>query len=155
MSTWRKFRRGRSGKARMAIAGLLVVAGMLWGVTAALAVHDNGMFELDGNVVHDAATTQPYDWTSLFGATGNQLITPDPVNGPVLASAFVNDTDAIDTTYFAGGTKIDDQIHNMGCGGPAAHDKNSIGFVYAAPGHGPATAPPNAGDQVLYLAVEE
>ena len=126
MNTWRSFRTGRFGKARIAITGLLVVAGMLWGVTAALAVHDNGMFELEGNVVHNAATTPPYDWTSLFGATGNQLITPDPINGPVLASAFVDDTDAIDTTYFAGGTKIDDQVHNMACGGPAANDKTSM-----------------------------
>src|SRR6266550_6774369 len=154
-STWRSFRSGRFGKARMAIVGLLVVAGMLWGVTAALAVHDNGMFELDGNVVHNAATTPPYDWTSLFGATGNKLITPDPVNGPVLADTFVDDTDAIDTTYFAGGTKIDAQIHNMACGGPAANDKTSMDFVYAALVQVPAGAPDNAGDQVLYLSVEK
>jgi len=38
------------------------------------AVHDNGMFELDGNVVHDSQTTPPYDWTSLFGAGGTQLV---------------------------------------------------------------------------------
>ena len=37
----------------------------------------------------------------------------------------------IDTTYFAGGTKIDDRIHNMSCGGPAANDKTSLDFVYA------------------------
>ena len=139
----------------MAITGLLVVAGLLWGVSAALAVHDNGMFELEGNVVHNAATTPPYDWTSLFGATGNKLITPDPVNGPVLADTFVNDTDAVDTTYFAGGTKIDDQVHNMACGGPAANDKTSMDFVYAAMVQVPTNAPDNAGDQVLYLAVEK
>ncbi|MFL5916973.1 MAG: hypothetical protein ACJ752_15235, partial [Gaiellaceae bacterium] len=155
MSTWRKFRSGRSGKARMAIAGLLVVGGMLWGVTAALAVHDNGMFELDGNVVHNAATTPPYDWTSLFGATGNQLVTPDPINGPLLASAFVDDTDAVDNTYFAGGTKIDDQVHNMQCGGPAANDKTSMDYVYVSLVQVPNNAPDNAGHQVLYLGIEK
>ena len=155
MNTWRSFRRGRFGKARIAIAGLLVVAGMLWGVTAALAVHDNGTFELDGNVVHDAATTPPYDWTSLFGATGNQLINPDPAHGPVLASAFVNDTDAIDNTYFAGGTKIDDRVHDMQCGGPAANDKTSMDYVYVSLLQVPDNAPDNAGHQVLYLGIEK
>ena len=157
MSAWRSFRRGQGGlgKVRTAVAGVLVVAGLLWGVSAALAVHDTGMFELEGNVVHNAATTPPYDWTSLFGATGNKLITPDPVAGPVLADTFVNDTDAIDTTYFAGGTKIDDQVHNMQCGGPAANDKTSMDFVYAAMIQVPDGAPDNAGDQVLYLAVEK
>jgi uncharacterized repeat protein (TIGR01451 family) len=155
MSTWRRFRRGRFGKARIAIASLMVVGGLLFGVASALAVHDTGMFELDGNVVRNAATPPPYDWTDLFGASGNQLITPDPINGPVLADTFVNDTDAIDNTYFAGGTKIDDRVHNMECGGPAANDKTSMDFVYAAMIQVPAGAPDNAGDQVLYLAVEK
>jgi len=155
MSTLRKLHRGRFGKTRIAIAGLLVVTGMLWGVTAALAVHDNGMFELEGNVVHNAATTPPYDWTSLFGATGNQLITPDPINGPVLASAFVDDTDAVDNTYFAGGTKIDDRVHDMQCGGPAANDKTSMDYVYVSLVQVPDGAPDNAGHQVLYLGIEK
>src|SRR6476469_6699842 len=155
MSALRSFRRDRLRRVRrFATVSVLVVAGLMF-IGAAQAVHNTGMFELEGNVVHNAATTPPYDWTSLFGATGNQLITPDPVNGPVLASVFVNDTDAIDTSYFAGGTKIDDQIHNMGCGGPAANDKTSMDFVYAAMIHIPTTAPDNAGHDVLYLGVEK
>ena len=155
MSALRGFRSGRLRRVRsIATLTVLVVAGLLW-IGSAQAVHNTGMFELDGNVVHNAATTPPYDWTSLFGASGNQLITPDPVNGPVLASVFVNDTDAIDTTYFAGGTKIDDQVHNMACGGPAANDKTSMDFVYAANIHIPLTAPDNAGHDVLYLGLEK
>ena len=149
------FRGGRLRRARsIATVTVLILAGLLW-IGSAQAVHDTGMFELDGNVVQNAATPPPYDWTSLFGASGNRLVTPDPVNGPVLASVFVNDTDAVDTTYFAGGTKIDDQIHNMGCGGPAANDKTSMDFVYAAVIHIPAGAPDNAGHDVLYLGVEK
>jgi uncharacterized repeat protein (TIGR01451 family) len=155
MSTLERFRRGRLRRVRsVAIVTVLVVAGLMW-IGAAQAVHDNGMFELDGNVVHNSATTPPYDWTSLFGATGNQLIAPDPITGPVLASTFVDDTDAIDNTYFAGGTKIDDQVHNMGCGGPAANDKTSMDYVYVALIQVPPGAPDNAGHQVLYLGIEK
>src|SRR6476469_2669945 len=155
MSTLERFRRGRLRRVRsVAIVTVLVLAGLMF-IGSAQAVHDNGMFELDGNVVHNSATTPPYDWTSLFGAGGTQLVTPDPTNGPVLASAFVDDTDATDTTYFAGGTKIDDQVHNMGCGGPAANDKTSMDFVYVALIQVPTTAPDNAGHQVLYLGIEK
>src|SRR6478735_2933940 len=155
MSALGNLRSGRLRRVRrITVVTVLVLAGLMW-IASAQAVHNTGMFELEGNVVHNAATTPPYDWTSLFGATGNQLITPDPVNGPVLASVFVNDTDAIDTSYFAGGTKINDQIHNMACGGPAANDKTSMDFTYAAMIHIPANAPDNAGHDVLYLAVEK
>src|SRR6478752_2332767 len=155
MSALRSFRRDRLRRVRrFATVSVLVLAGLMF-IGAAQAVHDNGMFELDGNVVHNSATTPPYDWTSLFGATGNQLIAPDPITGPVLASTFVDDTDAIDNTYFAGGTKIDDQVHNMGCGGPAANDKTSMDYVYVALIQVPPGAPDNAGHQVLYLGIEK
>ena len=155
MSALRSFRRDRLRRVRrFATVSVLVVAGLMF-IGSAQAVHDNGMFELDGNVVHNSATTPPYDWTSLFGAGGTQLIAPDPINGPVLASAFVDDTDATDTTYFAGGTKIDDRVQDMGCGGPAANDKTSMDFVYVALIQVPANAPDNAGHQVLYLGIEK
>ena len=155
MSALGSFGGGRVRRVRrIAIVSVLVVAGLMW-ISAAQAVHDTGVFELDGNVVHNAATIPPYDWTNLFGPTGNQLVTPDPVNGPLLASVFVDDTDAIDTTYFAGGTKIDDRIHNMSCGGPAANDKTSLDFVYGANIHVPVGAPDDAGHDVLYLGLEK
>src|SRR4051812_40593738 len=155
MSALRSFRQARLRRVRrIATVSVLVVAGLMF-IGAAQAVHDNGMFELDGNVVQNSATTPPYDWTSLFGAGGTQLVAPDPINGPVLASAFVDDTDAVDTSYFAGGTKIDDRVHDMGCGGPAANDKTSMDFVYVALIQVPANAPDNAGHQVLYLGIEK
>ena len=152
MSTPRKSGRGRLRS--IAMVSVLVLAGLMW-IGSAQAVHDNGMFELDGNVVHNSGTTPPYDWTSLFGAGGTQLITPDPINGPVLGSTFVDDTDAVDTTYFAGGTKIDAPVHSMACGGPAANDKTSMDYVYAALVQVPAGAPDNAGHQVLYFGIEK
>ncbi|MDT4926763.1 MAG: hypothetical protein QOG01_4476, partial [Pseudonocardiales bacterium] len=65
---------------------LLVATASVYVAPASLAVHDTGQFELDGNIAHDSATTPPYDWASLFGAAGNRLVTPDPNNGPLLAS---------------------------------------------------------------------
>jgi uncharacterized repeat protein (TIGR01451 family) len=154
MSALRSFRSGRLRRVRsFAVFTVLVVAGLLW-IGSAQAVHDNGMFELDGNVVQ-SGTAPPYDWSGLFDAAGNSKVTLDPINGPVLASAFVNDTDSVDTTYFAGGTKIDDQVHNMACGGPAANDKTSMDFVYTALIQVPNTAPDNAGHQVLYFGIEK
>ena len=149
------FRDGRLRRVRsIGVVSVLIVAGLMW-IGSAQAVHDTGMFELDGNVVHNAATTPPYDWTSLFGAGGTQLVTPDPSNGPILADTFVDDTDAVDNTYFAGGTKITDPIHKMACGGPAANSKTSMDYVYVALAQIPAGAPDNAGDQVLYLGIEK
>ena len=126
---------------------------------AALAVHDTGMFELDGNIVHDSATTPPYDWASLFGPTGNQLITPDPNNGPLLASVFVKDFATPDPTYF--GSNKDTQPINTGVpqewscvslNNPLA--KDDLQNAYAALVQIPANAPDNAGHTVLYVGSE-
>ena len=146
-----RLRRARS----ILTVAVLTAGGLVWAAQSSFAVHDTGQFELDGNVVRNAAAPPPYDWTDLFNADGSRKITPDPINGPVLASVFVDDTDANDTTYFAGGTKIDDQIRNMACGGPAANDKTSMDFAYAAMVQIPPGAPDNAGDQVLYLGLEK
>ena len=84
-----------------------------------------------------------------------QLVTPGPSNGPILVDTFVDDTDAVDTTYFAGGTKITDPVHTMACGGPAANKKTSMDYLYVSVSEIPADTPDNAGHQVLYLRIEE
>ena len=66
----------------------MIVLGLMW-IGSAGAVHDNGMFELDGNTVNNGSAV--YDWNDLFDASGNRLITPDPINGPLLADTFVSD----------------------------------------------------------------
>jgi uncharacterized repeat protein (TIGR01451 family) len=155
MSAPRGFRSDRLRRVqRIATVSILIVLGLMW-IGSAQAVHDNGMFELDGNVVQSSATPPPYDWTGLFGAGGSKLVTPDPINGPILADTFVDDTDAVDNSYFAGGTKIDDQVHNMACGGPAANDKTSLDYAYAAVVQVPQGAPDNAGHSVLYFGLEK
>jgi uncharacterized repeat protein (TIGR01451 family) len=158
MSTPRKLRSGRFGRVRsIAVVTVLIAAGLMW-ISAAQAVHANGMFELDGNTTHDSATTPPYDWNSLFDANGSRLITPDPVNGPLLADSFVTDTAEPDQSYFTSNKDIQPiasgQQH-WGCS-PINNplDKDNLLHAYAALVQVPANAPENAGDQVLYLASE-
>ena len=84
-------------------------------ISAAQAVHDTGMFELDGNIVltGDNAT---YDWGNLFDAAGGQAVTPDPDNGPLLASTFVADSADPDHTYFTSNKDIEPiEGRNWGC----------------------------------------
>jgi uncharacterized repeat protein (TIGR01451 family)/LPXTG-motif cell wall-anchored protein len=124
------------------------------GVGPAYAVHDNGMFELDGNVAHNSANTPPYDWASLFDSSGNRIVTPDPDNGPVLASTFVQDTTTPDQTYFAQNKDIE-PISAWGCG-PINNptDKDDLQNSYAALVQVPDGAGDNAGHKVLYLGSE-
>jgi uncharacterized repeat protein (TIGR01451 family) len=125
----------------------------MW-IGAAQAVHDNGMFELDGNTIHNSATTPPYDWNSLFDASGNRLVTPDPVNGPILADVFVSDAARPDASYFASNKDIE-AIADWGCVTQnTPTPKDDLLNAYAALVQVPANAPDNAGDQVLYLASE-
>jgi uncharacterized repeat protein (TIGR01451 family) len=152
MSALRSFRSGRLRRFRsIAIFTVLVVAGLLW-IGSAQAVHDNGMFELDGNTASNG--TALYDWESLFGANGQQLITPNPVTGPVLADVFVKDYATPDPTYFTSNKDIE-PIANWGCttiNNPTP--KDDLMNAYAALIQVPANAPDNQGDQVLYVGSE-
>jgi uncharacterized repeat protein (TIGR01451 family) len=152
MSALRSFRSGRLRRVRsVAILTVLVVAGLLW-IGSAQAVHDNGMFELDGNTVNNG--TAVYDWNDLFGANGEQLITPDPVNGPILADVFVKDYVTPDPTYFTSNKDIE-PIGDWGCttiNNPTP--KDDLQNAYAALIQVPGDAPDNAGDQVLYVGSE-
>jgi uncharacterized repeat protein (TIGR01451 family) len=158
MSALRSFRSGRLRRVRsIAIVTVLIVAGLMW-IGSAQAVHDNGMFELDGNTTHDSATTPPYDWNSLFGSSGQRLITPDPVNGPLLADAFFADAAVPDQTYFTSNKDtqpIHSGVQHWGCApinNPLA--KDDLQNAYAALVQVPQGAPDNAGHTVLYLGSE-
>jgi uncharacterized repeat protein (TIGR01451 family) len=136
----------------------LLAAGLVWAASPSQAVHDNSMFELDGNTVHNSATTPPWDWNSLFDASGNRLVTPDPDNGPLLASTFVSDAAVPDQSYFTSNKDIQPiasgQQH-WGCD-PINNplDKDDLLNAYAALVQVPANAPDNAGHTVLYLGSE-
>jgi hypothetical protein len=146
--------RWRRRAAGMITSGLLTAGLLLWGAQASLAVHDTGMFELDGNIAHDAGTARPYDWASLFDASGDQLVTPD-LNGPLLASGFFGDAAQPDKSYFAASDKDIDGIGTWDCKTQNnVLNKDDLQNAYAAVIKVPADAPDNAGHKVLYLGSE-
>src|SRR5438093_13589944 len=88
----RRWRRVRRPVTAIGLAFALLVG---YTVTAS-AVHDTGVFELDGNIRHDGTAT--YDWADLFTSTAGQAITPP--SGPLLATNFLMDSTQPDSTYF-------------------------------------------------------
>jgi hypothetical protein len=156
MSALRSFCRGRLRSVRsIAVVSVLILAGLMW-IGAAQAVHDNGMFELDGNTVNNG--TAVYDWNDLFDASGDRIVTPDPINGPILADTFVSDAAVPDQSYFASNKDIEpiaSGVQHWACS-PINNplNKDDIQNAYAALIQVPQNAPDNAGHQVLYLASE-
>src|SRR3954453_15808822 len=147
MSVLRSFRSGRLGRARsIAIVSVLILAGLMW-IGAAQAVHDNGQFELDGNTGHNGWAG--YDWNNLVWAPRNKMITPDPINRPLLADVFVSDAAKPDQSYFTSNKDIQPiasgQQH-WGCD-PINNplDKDDLQNAYAALVHVLPNAPDNAG----------
>ena len=156
MSALKGSRRGRLRRVRsIGVATVLVVIGLMW-IGSAQAVHDNGMFELDGNTVNNGSAV--YDWNNLFDANGNRVAPTDPINGPLLDDTFVSDAATPDQSYFTSNKDIQPiasgQQH-WGCSplnNPLA--KDDLLNAYAAVVQVPANAPDNAGDQVLYMGSE-
>ena len=70
MGTLKKRRRHRLGL--MVVLALCLGAGIALLPMTAGAVHDEGVFELDGNVTDDAAAGD--DWATLFRRTRRRLI---------------------------------------------------------------------------------
>jgi uncharacterized repeat protein (TIGR01451 family) len=142
----------------IATVSFLLATGLVWAASPSQAVHDNGMFELDGNTVHNSATTPPWDWNSLFNSSGGRIVTPDPDNGPLLASTFVSDSALPDQSYFTSNKDIQPISHTVqhwGCdpiNNPLA--KDNLLNAYAALVQVPNDAPDNAGHTVLYLGSE-
>jgi uncharacterized repeat protein (TIGR01451 family) len=154
----RSARRGARGSVLAGAAGVVaVLAGALsalWTVLPAGAVDATGQFELDGNIVQDAASAPPYDWGSLFNSSGVQSVTPDPVNGPLLDSTFKADTTEPDPTYFSSNKDIE-TVGQWGCGVQNnVLAKDDIQNAYAALFRIPANAAENAGHTVIFVGSE-
>ena len=151
-SAWTAAPARAGGRLLAGIGAALMIVGTVGPLTAG-AVHDTGLFELDGNIIHDGLQT--YDWGNLFNPNGTRAVTPDPVNGPLLATAFVNDSATPDTSYVSNSSKDGNDLPTWQCGSvnnPTA--KDNILHSYAALVQVPAGAPDNAGHEVLYLALD-
>ena len=103
------------------VLSLLMQAGVLANPPSALAVHDEGLFELDGNAVDEAAAGD--DWQNGVPAAGDTLFIPGSV-----------EKDGVDTTYFAqGGSKDHHDINEWHYSATdVAPDKDELIDVFAA-----------------------
>ena len=87
---------------------------------AALAVHNDGLFELDGNTVNNPAVAGD-DWDSHPGATGNRfLFTTDPLS------------QTTDDIFTGGGSKDQQPISNWNWTLGSVPDKDNIEHSFAA-----------------------
>ena len=104
------------------ILSLLMQAGALANPSDALAVHDEGLFELDGNAVNDGIAGD--DWDQVFNNTSNADSTafiPDPVDDPN------------DKTFTGGSTKDDINTSSwLWKYAKASQAKNDITHAFAA-----------------------
>ena len=104
------------------VVALLLVVIFTIAIPSALAVHGNGLFELDGNAVDEAAGGA--DWsTATSGGTPNQL-----------SKVFVSDpfNDSSDNIFTGGGSKDDLDIPSWQWTSGSPPDKDDLEHAYAA-----------------------
>jgi hypothetical protein len=104
----KSWKRRWSGRASLAVVVIFIAGLVLQNVERASAanppdVNSAGVFELDGDVTHEAATTPPYDWTKLFTAVGAVPVSPAPAG--LLDSSFSADTNGTDVAFVTGSSK--------------------------------------------------
>src|SRR5512132_1564704 len=127
---------------------LAAAAFMLLAPAGSYAVHDIGLFELDGNTA-DLVTGAPYDWESVFDSSGTQILKP-AIEPRLLTAAFSADAATPDTSYFATSNKDIDDVSTWQCGvqnNPL--NKDDILNAYAALFKNTAN-----GHVILYAGVE-
>jgi hypothetical protein len=145
---------GRSRQLRTvgALASCLLLVGLIL-APGALAVHDLE-FQLDGNVVDDAASAQDFDWANLFDANGNELGLPAGFTASSFERDFVTNTNGSfntsDTTTFATGSKDTLPITP---GWQCNFDNNVNSKIDVMNSYAATYEAPN-GDEILYFALE-
>ena len=148
---------------RVLVAGAAVsgAALVLLLTTAALAVHDVGVFELDGNAITDhVGSALPDDWDRVYSSTGNyvgKVFVPDPTS------------QTFDDILTGGSTKDDLPLSGWRWTIGSVPDKDNItdayaaGYTYTGEQDCPADSPPsglhdpkctNPGDTLLYFGAD-
>ncbi|TMC48405.1 MAG: hypothetical protein E6J14_11665 [Chloroflexi bacterium] len=138
-------------------------------------VNGYGIFELDGNVTHDATTVAPLDWAAgttsatagggLFNADSSQAQSPGttyPVpSGPggdtatLITSKFLADTVGPDLAFITGGSKdLKNPAGNWQCTVKPVTPKDEIQNAYASAFQLHSTNPLRDKHIVLYLGLE-
>ncbi len=136
---------------------------LLWGlflallvVIPALAVHDAGMLELDGNIddgTTPGGTEVPTDWGDLF-SSGSPGGTPLALPTDATDSVFVHDESDPDlSTFIGGGSKDTNDIPNWQCtSATPSPDKNNLLHTYAVVFR--PTSGNKLGSTLVYMALE-
>jgi hypothetical protein len=149
---------------------LLVAAGLLIstaGQSLAAGGIMPGIFELDGNVKHDAQTTPPDDWANMPGSslkfTG---ITEDVVNGTQKASTGATNVcpgilpagstlTTCDDVATGGNTKDDLDFSQWNWIWQAANDKNDIEHTFAAQYKDTTVGSPTFGHNFIVFGLDK
>ena len=107
------------------LAFVFAIGSILSSVAPVGATLDGTAFELDGNIKHDAATTPPFDWQSLFTVNGSGAVTGRAIaEGTTIgsttleSSVFAADWATPDASYFSSngaGVKDINSLANWGC----------------------------------------
>lgn len=125
------------------VLSLMLQYGALANPSSTLAVHDEGLFELDGNVANDAAVAGN-DWDQVYNGTSS-------ADSTVFVTDLVNDQ-ADDT--FKGSTGDDQAISDWGwVTAKASQQKNDIAHAYAAAYT--QTTGDNAGHTFAYFGLDK
>jgi hypothetical protein len=145
----------RAKRRHAALLALLVtLCGVFVLVPSATAVHDLGLFQLDGNAV-GGSPGGPNDWNNIFPPPGNSTT--------ATATSFTTDVfnSSTDNILTGGGTKDDLNIN----GGPGngwlckrggAVDKNDIEHSFAAAYEGPDGSDPGTDpDVIIYFGADK
>jgi hypothetical protein len=139
----------RSRRRHLAMLGALIFSLILAiGPWTVLAIHDEGIVELDGNT-DDAGPLAGADWDSLFDADGDYT-------GPGgLTPSFRADYQTPDFTYHAGSDKDQDDVGTWKCGDVnTPTPKDEILNAYAVLATSAGSAHSDAGDLLLFFGFE-
>lgn len=125
-----------SRRRRSQLIGGVAFAGLVTAVMTAPveAVHDDGIFELDGNIVDQIAAGD--DWSNVFDGTDSAFTTTGIVPDPAPQSIFTG-----------GGSKDDEDIPSWKHKNGSVPDKDNITNAYAA-------AYSVGGDTIVYFGMD-
>jgi len=136
-------RKSRGRRLLPFIVGAILAATFVVVIPSAMAVHDEGLFELDHNVAASAAPGD--DWSTIFAGTSSTA----------LASVFVPDpaNTTADNILFAGNTKDDLDLSGWQCNTGKPQAKDDLVDAFAAAYR--QTSGANAGKTFVYFGADK
>jgi hypothetical protein len=143
----------RVNRSRSKTPSILVLLSLLFSIVHRPAVAGNidpGIFELDGNAVHDSATSPPDDWANLYNGGGA------PGGSAFQFTGIINDTNdgVVSSGIFTGGGSKDvNDVSKWAATAGSPPDKDNITHAYAAAYIAPA-GDPLAGHLLVFFGAD-